>query len=61
MSELWSIITATDPEVRNRSLDSFCSNATTSALIAEAADLIADFDQALRAAAGGQGGALAAD
>jgi len=39
VSELWSIITATDPEVRNRSLDSFCSNATTSALIAEAADL----------------------
>jgi len=39
VSELWSIITATDPEVRNRSLDSFCSNAPTSALIAEAADL----------------------
>jgi len=39
VSELWSIITATDPEARNRSLDSFCSNATTSALIAEAADL----------------------
>jgi hypothetical protein len=37
--ELWSIITATDPEVRNRSLDSFCSNAPTPALIAEATDL----------------------
>jgi hypothetical protein len=39
VSELWSIITATDPERRNRSLDSFCSRASTAALIVEAADL----------------------
>ena len=39
MSELWSIITATDPDVRNRSLDSFCSRASTAELIAEAEDL----------------------
>jgi hypothetical protein len=39
VSELWSIITATDPDVRNRSLDSFCSRASTPDLIAEAADL----------------------
>ena len=39
MSALWSIITATDPDVRNRSLDTFCSGATTAELIAESADL----------------------
>lgn len=39
MSKLWAIITATDPDIRNRSLDSFCSRASTSELIAEAADL----------------------
>jgi hypothetical protein len=39
VSELWSIITATDPEVRNRSLDSFCNGASTADLINEAADL----------------------
>ena len=39
MSELWSIITATDPDIRNRSLDSFCTHASTADLIAEAADL----------------------
>jgi hypothetical protein len=39
VSELWSIITASDPELRNRSLDSFCSRATTAELIGEAADL----------------------
>ena len=39
MSELWSIITAADPEIRNRSLDSICSDATTQKLLAEAADL----------------------
>ena len=39
MSELWTIITATDPDVRNRSLDSLCSNASTAELIAEAAEL----------------------
>lgn len=39
MSELWKIITATDSSIRNRSLDSFCSSATTSQLFAEAAQL----------------------
>ena len=39
MSELWSFITATDPLVRNRSLDSFCKNAPTRQLIAEAGAL----------------------
>lgn len=39
MSKLWAIITASDPDIRNRSLDSFCAHASTSALIAEAADL----------------------
>lgn len=39
MSELWAIITATDPSIRNRSLDSFCRSATTSQLLSETADL----------------------
>ncbi len=39
MSELWAIITATDPEVRNRSLDSFCRSASRDQLLAEAAEL----------------------
>jgi len=39
VSELWSIITASDPEQRNRSLNSFCSRASTTELIAEATDL----------------------
>ncbi len=39
MSELWSIITSTDPSVRNRSLDSFCRSTTTPKLLAEAAEL----------------------
>jgi hypothetical protein len=39
VSELWAIITATDPVLRNRSLDSFCRNATTARLLEEAADL----------------------
>jgi hypothetical protein len=39
MSQLWSIITATDPEIRNRSLDTFCSNAAAQQLLAEAAGL----------------------
>ncbi|WP_204101373.1 UTP--glucose-1-phosphate uridylyltransferase [Occallatibacter savannae] len=39
MSALWAIITATDPDIRNRSLDSFCEHASTSDLIAEAGDL----------------------
>ncbi len=39
MSELWAIITATDPEIRNRSLDSFCRRADAAQLQAEAAEL----------------------
>jgi galactokinase/mevalonate kinase-like predicted kinase len=39
VSELWAIITATDPALRNRSLDSFCRNAGTKKLLAESADL----------------------
>jgi hypothetical protein len=38
-SELVRIITATDPEVRNRSLASFCSAASLDALLAECASL----------------------
>ena len=39
MSELWRIITATDPAIRNRSLDSFCRRATVSGLQSEVAEL----------------------
>jgi hypothetical protein len=39
VSELWSIITASDPKLRNRSLNSFCSRASTAELTAEAEDL----------------------
>ncbi len=39
MSGLWTIITAADPAVRNRSLDAFCRSATTEQLLAEAAEL----------------------
>ncbi len=39
MSELWAIITATEPDVRNRALDAFCRQATTEQLLAEAAEL----------------------
>jgi len=39
VSKLWAIITATDPDIRNRSLDSLCAHASISDLIAEAADL----------------------
>lgn len=39
MSELWRIITATDPEVRNRSLDSFCRTASFPQLQSEVAEL----------------------
>ena len=39
MSKLWPIITASDPEIRNRSLQSFCRTATTPELQAEAAEL----------------------
>ncbi len=39
MSELWGIITASDPEVRNRSLDSFCRQAGTDELQREASEL----------------------
>jgi len=39
VSELWRIITATDPAIRNRSLDSFCRTATVFQLQAEVAAL----------------------
>ena len=39
MSQLWTIITAADPETRNRSLDSFCAPAGAAELMAEAAAL----------------------
>ena len=39
MSELVHIITATDPEVRNRSLDAWCRTATKAQLLAECAAL----------------------
>ena len=39
MSELWSIITASDPEQRNRPLDAFCRQASAELLLAEAAEL----------------------
>ena len=39
MSELWEIITAANPEVRNRSVDAFCRSATADQLLAEAAAL----------------------
>jgi hypothetical protein len=39
VSELWAIITATDPTIRNRSLDSFCRTATVHELLAEVAAL----------------------
>ena len=39
MSELRSIITATDPEIRNRSLHAFCERAGAEQLLAEVADL----------------------
>ena len=39
MSELWKIITASDSEIRNRSLDSFSRTASTAELQAEAAIL----------------------
>ena len=35
MSELTSIITARDPEIRNRSLDAFCRTAPLDSLLAE--------------------------
>jgi len=35
MSELIDTITATDPELRNRSLDAFCRDATLDELLAE--------------------------
>ena len=35
MSELIGIITAQDPEVRNRSLDAFCREASRDTLVAE--------------------------
>jgi hypothetical protein len=39
VSQLWSIITSADPEIRNRSLDSFCCQASAGELMIEAADL----------------------
>jgi hypothetical protein len=39
VSRLWQIIQAEDPELRNRSLDSFCRGAATEELVAEVADL----------------------
>ena len=39
MSGLWTIITAADPAIRNRSLDAFCRSATTEQLLAEVAEL----------------------
>lgn len=39
MSELWAIITASDPETRNRSLASFCRTATPGELLTEVAAL----------------------
>jgi galactokinase/mevalonate kinase-like predicted kinase len=39
LSELWSIVTATEPEVRNRSLDAVCREASGEQLIAECREL----------------------
>ena len=39
MIGLWTIITAADAQIRNRSLDDFCRTATTEQLLAEAAEL----------------------
>ena len=39
MSELWDIICSPDPEIRNRSLSSFCQNASRDRLLAELAEL----------------------
>ena len=39
MSELWAIITSTDPEIRNGSLDSFCRTASVRQLQSEVAEL----------------------
>ncbi len=39
MSQLWTIIAARDAEIRNRSLDSFCTGAAAAELMAEAAAL----------------------
>ena len=39
LGELWTIIQAADPAIRNRSLDAFCREATTDRLLAEAAEL----------------------
>jgi hypothetical protein len=39
LSALWSIITASEPDVRNRSLDGFCREASAEQLLAEVKDL----------------------
>jgi len=39
VSELRAIITASDPEIRNRSLDAFCRRAGAEQLLAEVEEL----------------------
>jgi hypothetical protein len=39
LSELWRIITAQKPEIRDQSVDAFCRRATTEQLLAEAGEL----------------------
>jgi hypothetical protein len=39
VSGLWTIVTSTDPAIRNRSLDAFCRNAPGDQLLAELAEL----------------------
>ncbi|HUN83400.1 MAG TPA: UTP--glucose-1-phosphate uridylyltransferase [Terracidiphilus sp.] len=39
MSRLWAIITSTDPDVRNQSLDTFCRQAAAEEIVKEAAEL----------------------
>ena len=39
MSGLWTTITATDADIRNRSLDDFCRTASTEQILAELKDL----------------------
>ena len=39
LSQLWSIITTTDPQIRNQSLDAFCRGATAEQLMGECVEL----------------------
>ncbi|HEX3941382.1 MAG TPA: hypothetical protein VHX11_07870, partial [Acidobacteriaceae bacterium] len=39
MSRLWAIITSTDPEIRNLSLDIFCGQAATNEILSETVEL----------------------